>query len=227
MVSPVPVLTTQKLVRAGFRDLLKPPFRALLLLTLFLTLASDSFGNQIDDTSAFLSLLLVIVSAYLQIAITLAAAELQPSPSADFWVRAAFKQRVFWRYMAASLIVVLMLVAGFVLLIIPGLILCGVLALAQPAAILERRGPVESIRRSALLTEPARRPLAAIFFLLVLLPNLTLQAGLYGAGAEDLAPGWVALDLVTVVLYMGAAIALARAFIALRPTEEPPNPQNP
>lgn len=224
MVSPAPTLTIQKLMRAGFRDLLKPPFRTLLGLTLFLTLASDSFGNRIDDVSAFLSLLLVIVSAYLQIAVTLAAAELQPSGSADFWVRAAFKQRCFWRYLLASLLAVLLLVLGFALLIVPGLILCGVLALTQPAAILERRFPLDALRRSAALSEPARRPLAAVFFFLVLLPNLTLQGGLYLAGSEELGPGWVALDLVTVVLYMGAAIGLARAFIALRPTT-PGEPQ--
>ncbi|MEA2498567.1 MAG: hypothetical protein QOH26_972 [Actinomycetota bacterium] len=225
MADSPPLLTTQKLVRAGFRDLLKPPFRALLALNLFLTLASDSFGVEPDDVTAWLSLLLLAVSTYLQIALTLAAADLKPARSADTWVRAAFKQRCFWRFFVASLLSLLVIVLGFAALIVPGVILCGVLSLVQPAAVLERLDPIAAMRRSSLISSRARRPLAIFFFLLVLLPNVTLQAGFYLSGEETLGPEWVTLDLITVVLSMGATIALTRAFVALRPPAPAADPK--
>jgi hypothetical protein len=217
-----PKLTTQKLVRAGFRDLLKPPFRTLLALSLFLTLASDSFGSQIDNTAAFLALALLIVSAYLEIAVMLAAAEASPNGSADTWIKNAVKARCFWRFSFAGLIAILLIAGGMFLLIVPGLILCGLLSLVQPAVVLERCGPVEALRRSATVSLSARRPLAAVFFLFVLMPNLSLQIAQSLSGTQSLSAPWVALDLVTVVLYTGGAIALARAFVALRPP--PPQP---
>jgi hypothetical protein len=142
-------------------------------------------------------------------------------------VRAAFRQRCFWRFLIGSLVAIIGVFFGFILLIVPGVILCGIVALVQPAAVLERRSPLEAWRRSAEVGRPARGPLTIVFLFLALLPNVSLQFGLQVTGTGTPGAEWIALDLVTGVLYMGAAIALTRAFVALRPGAPPTPPPPP
>jgi hypothetical protein len=110
-------------------------------------------------------------------------------------------------------------IAGLVLLVVPGLILAARWSLLVPAAALEQRGPLESLRRSNRLVEDATgRTLAVMVvallagFALFLVPALA---------AEVASPGFVAslvlnlsFDLVVIPLVATAIYVLYRQRVA-------------
>ncbi len=204
-------------VRDAFSSLLRPPFRGLLLLALFVSLVANTLPTDADDAIVVASLVLIGLALYLQIAVTLAAADPNPTPSVDVWLKLAVARRCFWRYLAASVVVVLtVLAAGVVGIIIGAFIVGGIVSLTDPAVVLERKGPLEAVARSAELSKPARRPLIVVFGALILVPGMSVQVGGF---VWDLpaffGPLWPFVTAVVLVLGMAGAIALTRAFRAL------------
>jgi hypothetical protein len=210
-----PPLRAGQLMAEGLRDTLRPPFSILVALSLFVYVASASVSPDADQGGLFFALLLAIVSAYVQIACTLAAAAPDPGRSGDEWLRAAFKQRCFWRFALAELATVLLVALGLLAAIVGAFIVGGIVALAQTAAVLERKWPLHALRRSAELSRGARGALTLVFGVLVLAPSAAIQAGYQLGAPAELGTAWIIATLPVVVLTLAGTIALARAFMAL------------
>ena len=204
-------------MRDGFSALAKPPFRALLLLGIIVSLVANSLPESADSATLVAALVLLAAGLYLQVATTVAAADPDPDRSADVWLKEAFARRCFWRYFATSILVVLVvLVSGAVGLIVGGFFMGGVVALADPAVVLERRGPADAIVRSNELGKGNRPALIVIFGLLMLIPGMGVQIGGLVWDLRELAGDWWPLvPVVVLVLGMAGAVALTRIFLAL------------
>ncbi len=96
--------------------------------------------------------------------------------------------RRFLPLLAVGLMVGLVVILGFLLLVIPGLIAAVMLVLAVPACVIERSGPVASLNRSLYLTKGNRWRIVGALLLVVVLPLFGSFAvvGLAGAVAFGL-----------------------------------------
>jgi hypothetical protein len=206
---------------ASIRDLFRLPFLILVAIALFINVVSA--GVPADDLGLLLTLVLFALSIYVQIAIVLAAGAPEPGRAADPWVRAAIKQRCFWRYVLTGFAIVVFVGLGLLVLIVPGLIAGAVLAVAQPAAVLERRRVPEALMKSRELTRADRVGTGLIFFFMVLVPGgatLILNYVLNPRGAWALGVGSLLM-----VFSVASLIALTRTFLllgGLRAGEEEP-----
>ena len=213
MVSAREGLSSGRLVASALRDLVRPPFVTLLALDLLASLASVTIGA--DDIAIVAVLVLLTISLYLTIAVVLAAGAEGPEPSADAWIRAALRRRCFWRLLLASLFTIVLIVLGSLGLIVGGIIVAGYVGLAQAAAVLERTGPTESLRRSFELSRPARAPVAVIASACILVPTVVLQVGAELDWDDALGWAWIAIVIASRIISIVGDIALARAFVAL------------
>lgn len=215
MEAKSPPIEARHLITEGLRDVWHPPFAILLALSIFVFVVSASVAQQTDDVSLFLAIVLAVTSGYVQIACTLAAGAREPGRSGDAWLVAAVRRRCFWRFVLAELATVILVAAGLLFLVIGAFLVGGVVALAQPAAVLERRGPIEAVKRSAALGRDARRTLSIVFGVFVLGPAIVVQlAYQFGSGAA-FDPRATIISLPAVVLTTAGTIALARAFVGL------------
>lgn len=210
------------IIASSVRDLFRLPFLVLLAVALFINIASASVAG--DDLGLLLTLVLFALSIYVQIAIVLAAGAAEPGRAADPWVWAAFRQRCFWRYLFTGIATFVLVGFGLLLLLVPGLIAGAALAVAQPAAVLERRRAPEALLKSRELTRADRASTGLIFFLMVLLPggaNLILNYALKPRGA------WVlSLGILLMIFSVASLVALTRTFLllgGLRAGEEEPS----
>ena len=101
------------------------------------------------------------------------------------------KRRKYGALFAASILGTLGIVFGFVLLIVPGLILMSGWSAATPFIVVERKGGIEALKSSWRATSPARVPLALVFLvyclaIAVLLGIFAFQVETSGADGEDL-----------------------------------------
>jgi len=210
-----PPLRAGSLIVDGLRATVRAPFAGLVALSLFLYVVSASVGQQGGGGSLVFALLLAAASAYAQIACALAASSSDPARSSDAWFVAAVRRRCFWRYLVAEFVTVLAVAFGLLALVVGAFVVGGVLALGQPAAALERRTPIDAMKRSAAMGREHRRALAIVFGALVLVPGIGIQAG-YSLGApEGWGAAWIVVSLPGVVSTIAGAIALSRAFVAL------------
>ena len=206
---------------AALRDLLRAPFVVLLVIDLLVFGALMSM-DQIDGAAQLNTLLLAVVSAYVQIALTMAAGS-RSSRSADEWVKLAFRRRVFWRFALTNIVTLTLILAGFFLLIVGGLVLGALLALSQPASIQQRAWPLAAIRTSIAMSEGNRVPLGVLFGVLYALPTLLLQLGASLAGEGSLSGAWTVVGALGTAAGVAGVIALTRAYVSLggKPTELP------
>lgn len=209
------------IITSSVRDLFRLPFLVLLAIAIFINVVSA--GVPVDDFGLVLTLILFALSIYVQIAIVLAAGAPDPGRAADPWVRAAIKQRCFWRYVLTGIATVVVVGLGLILLIVPGLIAGAALAVAQPAAVLGRRPVPEALAKSRELTRADRTSTGLIFFLLVLAPggaNLIMNYVLEPRGT------WVlGLGVLLMIFSVASLVALTRTFLllgGLRAGEEEP-----
>lgn len=224
---PSPAIKAGAAIRDAFSLLARRPFRGVLALSVLIALVLETLPDEGDTTTLLGALLLIVLSLYLQITMTLAAANEAASESVDVWLKQAFRRRCFWRYAAASILVMLaVVVAGAVGLVIGGLLVGGVLALTDQAVVLEGRSPLEAIARSADLSKPARLPLAVIFGLLVLIPGLSVQIGTMIWDLDAFFGGlWPLVPVVVIILGLAGTIALTKAYLALGGNVVPTRPR--
>lgn len=202
------------LIANGLRDLFRPPFALLLLVDLLIFGALASVSDQVDDASFLGAILLTVVSAFVQIALTMAAASEEPR-SADEWVKLAFRRGVFWRFVLTGIVTIAAVFVGLVAFIIGGLILGAMLGLAQTVAIQERAWPGPAIRRSVALSRGHRMTIGSIFAITFILPNALMQTGAQLRWDQELGLAWDALGAGAAVLTLAGVVALARAYVAL------------
>ena len=194
-------------------------------MSILISLTSITFSNQPSETEILFSFILLVAQIYLQIAVILAAGRSDPEPSADLWLRGAVKRRCFWRFIATSLLVVLGLFAGAVVLVV-GLFFVGALvALAQSAAVLERRLPLEAITRSAQVAGDARMTTGVVFALMILIPTAATQTTAFAGWDDDIGLAWPACLAAAEIVAAAGTIALTRIFVALGGDPTPPHDQ--
>ena len=139
---------------------------------------------------------------------------------AEMW-REGFRR--LWATFATSVLFGLLVWLGLVLLVVPGVMAGAAFSVAVPAAVLERRGAVAALRRSATLTKGRRLALLAAFVVVVAVSTglrlganlLTLAAPLAGTILG------VAMSALTGSL---TAVLPAVAFHDLRSAKEGLNP---
>jgi hypothetical protein len=211
------------LMASGLKDLFKPPLAVLLLLELLIFGVLSTMPDEVDDASLFGVLVLAVVSAFMQIALTLAASS-QEQRTADEWVKLAFRRGVFWRLILTSFVTFAAILLGLLALIIGGLVLGGMLGLSQTAAIQERAWPGTALRSSVALSRGHRVTIGAIFAITFIVPNALVQTGTELQWDQELGLGWDALGAVGTVVTLIGVVALARAYVSLggKPTETAP-----
>jgi hypothetical protein len=226
----------------GAASLIRPPFRTLLSVEILITLVAATIPASATDAAAILGgLVLLLVSAVLQIAILLAAAAPDPGRSADPWIVGVFRKHCFWRFVLARLLVRLIVVLGLALLlligsqlpvvwlalggllvgVVWGFLVGSVLGVAEQAAVLERRWPFDAMDRSSGLTRPVRRPVGIVFALFVVAPNFLGDRFLGLDLLKDLGALRLVPALIAVVVSTAGLIALTHAYIELGGSEVP------
>jgi hypothetical protein len=208
---------------SGLKDLFKPPLAVLLLLELLIFGVLSTMPDEVDDASLFGVLVLAVVSAFMQIALTLAASS-QEQRTADEWVKLAFRRGAFWRLILTSFVTFAAIILGLLALIVGGLVLGGMLGLSQTAAIQERAWPGPALRSSVALSRGHRVTIGTIFAITFIVPNALVQTGTELQWDRELGLGWDALGAVGTVVTLIGVVALARAYVSLggKPTETVP-----
>ncbi len=126
--------------------------------------------------------------------------------------RASIGQSIRWvlglwfPILGVSIVATLGVTAGMLLLVVPGFILLTMWWVAVPAAVVERTGVAESLRRSAALTSGYRWRIFGMIMVLALLNGVvdsTLQMSSFGAA------GTAAMAVHAVVSYMATAFFIA------------------
>jgi hypothetical protein len=123
----------------------------------------------------------------------------EPPPS----IRSIFLRLPYWRLIGTELLAVLVIVVGFLLLVVPGLVALTLFSIAGPVVILEDKGPITALKRSAGLLRPRWRLAAAVVFLPVL-----------GFGVLESAAGALVGESLTTTLVVDVALEVTLAAFA-------------
>src|SRR3989344_1376667 len=94
---------------------------------------------------------------------------------ADFW-----NPHMFWQYLAASILMGLAIVAGLILLIVPGVIIALMFSLAPYLVIEHKMGPIVALKESARMTKGYKWQLFLLALLTILISILGLLALIVG-----------------------------------------------
>lgn len=222
MDAPAPVrLRPGQLMARGLRDLVRPPFVILLGVSLLVYAVSASFGSGVNAVAAYGTLILAVLSLYVQMALVLAASSGAPGRGADPWIRMAFTRRVLLRYFLTGIVTVLLAGLGLILVIVGAIIVGGYLGLAQTISVVERAWPPTALRRSAQLAEGNHWRIGAIFGALFLVPAIVTQAGFLLSDPKHVNPALLVLGGVTVVMSAAGLITLTYAYVELTAAEPP------
>lgn len=129
------------------------------------------------------SLIMFVISALVQGALTRATVSANEGVRASFGESLASALRVVLPLIGLSILWAFGLMIGFMLLIIPGIILLMMWAVAVPSLVVERRGIFAAFRRSSELTKGARWKIFGLsLVLLVIYWLLSIVVGLVGLG---------------------------------------------
>jgi hypothetical protein len=202
------------------RVLARPPYVVLVGLNILIYATIASFAGRADNAAGLTTLLLAVVSVYIQVALTLAAASGE-TKSADEWIKLGFARGVFWRTVLTSLLSVLLVMLGALFFIVGAFIVGSVVALAQPIAVLEREWPAKSLGRSAQLSREARVQLGVVYGVLAVAPVVLTELGAQTGLAERWGASWHIVGVATTIVSSAGVIALARAYIELGGTPAP------
>jgi len=128
--------------------------------------------------------------------------------------------RRFLPLLGLAFLAALLVVLGFALFIIPGLILYTMWFVAVAACIVERTGPWTSMRRSRELTKGHRWKIFGVALLLILLSliNRVLRLVLVSAGGETLA--LIGTIIWIAISYAFASVVIAVTYYELRAAKE-------
>lgn len=169
-----------------------------------------------DDRSSALDIILTLLGVILSAAVTLAAAARLKgeAPRTDACIQAGF--RIFLPLLGLSLLTGLAVLAGLVLLVVPGLFLATMWAVVVPVLVLEKSKVFDSFRRSAELTRGRRLGilgLIGIYAMAVLLVALVL--GLVSFVSEDIA-AMVAGPIASGLIAVGGGVLMTVLYAELK-----------
>jgi len=117
-----------------------------LLPFIFLSAAALSEGEI--ELNLISTLIEAVVSIFTLGAVTIAVSDICLGNKASLLRSYGALFRVFWSYLGVYFLYLLATLLGLLLLIIPGIAAMLLLVFCLPAAIIERRGPIESFKRS-------------------------------------------------------------------------------
>jgi hypothetical protein len=155
--------------------------------------------SRIWGTMVITWVLAVIIGAIVQGALTRAVAAENEGQRASFADCVATALRVLLPLLGVGFIYGLAIGVGFILLIVPGIIVMLIWSVAGPAVVVERNGVMMALSRSAELTKGARWKIFGLFLVLlviyILVFTVLVTLGLGGASAAS-AGGPTASNLV-------------------------------
>lgn len=142
--------------------------------------------------------------------------------------------RMFFPLLGLGIVASIAIGIGFILLIVPGLILTVLWSVAAPAVVVEKRGVFEALQRSRDLTRGYRWPVFGLVVIYILLSwivgvalgglSLALGGGFMGGGTSLLA-NIVSGPLVNVVSGVVASAGVASLYYELRSAKEGAGPE--
>ena len=126
---------------------------------------------------------------------------------------AAFSR--FFSLLGISILVGFGVAIGFMLLIVPGIILALRWAVAVPACVVENKGPLESMRRSAELTKGHRWKIFGIWVLIAIVAVVVLiiAGTLAGLGVVAAPQGLGRVVIAAVISLILTAIVTAYSYV--------------
>jgi hypothetical protein len=126
--------------------------------------------------------------------------------------------RLLPKVFVVTLLYIIITLVGYVLLIVPGIIFSLMYAVAVPVAVLENRGPFESLKRSAALTEGYRGLIFLTYFLwglLIMVLTFVVSGSFAAAGAQGSLGAVVAESLVGGMLNSSTTVLTVYIFLGL------------
>ena len=125
--------------------------------------------------------------------------------------------RAFSRFLSLlgiSILVGLGVAIGFMLLIVPGIILALRWAVAVPACVVENKGPLESMRRSAELTKGHRWKIFGVWVLIAIVAIIILiMVGVFAGLGAVVAQGLGRVLIAGVISLILTAIVTAELYV--------------
>jgi hypothetical protein len=137
--------------------------------------------------------------------------------------------RVFLPLIGLAIVSGIAVMLGYILLIVPGVILTVIWLVAAPAVVVERRGVFESLQRSRDLTRGSRWPIfgvVVIYFVLWMIVGAAISAlgiatgGTFVGGTTNMAVNLVATPLTNLLSGVIAAAGVAAVYYELRTVKE-------
>lgn len=129
----------------------------------------------------------------------------------------------FFPVIGVALLEMLAIVGGFLLLVVPGIIVSLMLTVAVPVAIIERPGVMASLKRSAALTKGIKGQLFVMFLLLAIGGGVVGFLVGMGVAEASLNTRWIVLSALQVVVQSFGAVLPAVVYVLLRSVREGAN----
>jgi hypothetical protein len=127
----------------------------------------DGFSvSRVIGASFFSGIISVVVAAFVQGALTRATVAANEGQRASFAESFSTALRVLLPLIGLSILIGIGVMFGFILLIVPGIILLLMWAVAVPALVVERSGIMAALSRSAELTKGVRLKILGLFLVL-------------------------------------------------------------
>jgi hypothetical protein len=133
------------------------------------------------------------------------------------------------RLIGAGLLATLIIIIGFILIIVPGLIALTLLAVVAPAVVIDRLGVTDALRRSrALVSDNAWRVFGVIVVLFLITAVISgVLSAIGGSISDDSFVGFALADLIARVLLSPlSAIAATVMYVELRRVKGEPLTQD-
>jgi hypothetical protein len=160
----------------------------------------EAYGNSVGSESLALTGLALqsLINVFTWGAMTVAVSDVCVGNRPSFRRSYAMLYRIIWRYLGLYVIVTVVLAVGFMLFVIPGLVLSVFLLFSITACIIERRGARDAIRRSVTLAKGQFWRVLGIFLLVVLIwfAVLMLIGATVGALGIDLERNVMAFNIL-------------------------------
>ena len=134
--------------------------------------------SMISSTLLYIGLITIYLKAY---------ADPKSPQFSDFW-----RPELFWRYLAASLLLAVIVIVGLILLIVPGVFLALAFAFTGYLVVDKGMNPVAALKESARITKGSRLKLlllGVILVILTILGALPLFLGLLVIGPVSMLAG--------------------------------------
>jgi hypothetical protein len=180
----------------------------------------DGFGIEFWVLATIIWLILLLLMPVTQAIVYYAAFQDMRGQSLHLGESVVRGLRRFFPLIGTWLCMMLLYLLGFLLLIVPGFIVMVVTALAVPVCVVERLGPITSIRRSQRLTKGYRWKIAGLSLLLFVVGFAILALGTTVSFTIGVGPGAIIDFVLQSVFGAFSAIVFVVAYHDLRVAHE-------